>query len=50
MKTYRIRFKEWDEEGNSAIRVMYITAINPEQEFWKVWHDADVKILTIKKV
>ena len=47
---YRIRFKEWDEEGKWVIRAFYLSAINPEEEFWKIWNGADVKILTIKKV
>ena len=49
-QAYRIRFKAWDEEGNSLIKAFYLSAINPEEEFYKVWSGGDVRILTIKKV
>lgn len=47
---YRIRFKELNADGTSVIKAFYLSAINPEDEFYKIWNGANVKILTIKKV
>jgi hypothetical protein len=47
---YRILFRAWDEEGNSLVKAFYLSAINPEDEFYKVWSGGDVRIISIKKV
>jgi hypothetical protein len=49
-KHYRIRFKAWDEQGNAIVKAFYLSAVNPEEEFYKIFSDGDVRILTIKRV
>lgn len=52
MNKYIITFKEYDEEGYSQIRAIFMDGNTPEEagdNFWRLYTDGDVRLLSIKK-
>ena len=50
MKTYKIIFREWDDEGNSNVRSVTTKNEKPLDWFNKVYNDSDVKFIAFRNL
>lgn len=50
MKLFKITFKQFDEEGNSSIRMLHVAAddrLSAEHKFWESYQDDNIRVLSV---